>query len=93
MKQVPVWLINDRTANALVNDGFIYYGCPYIPENMLSPEPVGNWYISPGCQEPTIEVCDRYGALFLRKYKLDFSDLDNAEYERVKSLLGASDEV
>ena len=95
MKEIPVWLVgSDRSViNKLLADGFIYYGCPHVPENMFSPENIGDWTISPGCQEPTIEVCHRYGALFLKEYRADYSDLNDSEYERIKALISKSIET
>lgn len=70
-KNLPIWLGGrDRAvAEALLQDGFTYQGCPFDPDDMFLPEPVGDWFISPVCQEWAIEVCHECGALFRKDYR------------------------
>lgn len=70
-KNLPIWLggRSRAVAEALLQDGFTYQGCPFDPDDMFLPEPVGDWFISPVCQEWAIEVCHQSGALFRKDYR------------------------
>ena len=90
--RLPIWLTgrDQAVANALIADSFKYLGCPLDPEDMLAPERVGDWYLSPVHQEPMLEACHHYGALFRKDYAEDYSNLNDAEYQRVRELIAKS---